>query len=260
MKVQLTKKMPFIILTIVLCTYAFRKYSSKTSLDTKDKLCTNYEIKRSNKSYLKQRSSPQFILTDYLTLKGSYKYTPKDLRHILPLALAAVLTEGDILDLSIDIHTTQVLRNIAKDQNRFLLSIENENAWLKKFIDWNNTDNHLLLQADSDCAMGISNDKQWSVASISHLNQFRHDKILKIYNNTQILFVYNSDFKNIFLNSEIYESLFRFNCKSTLNFDDGTHSAVFIYTNFFQKFMVMDAALQKINVQKERYFCSSSSK
>ena len=63
-----------------------------------------------------------------------YQYIPKDLEdaygsHIIPLALSALMTNGDILELGMGKFSTSALNKIAKDQKKFLLSTESELDW-----------------------------------------------------------------------------------------------------------------------------------
>ena len=258
------------ILVVLLYEFLFYGYFTPYQVHLKkERLCNNYEITRSFKAIDEEnefkekleasrkliKSFPQPVIAEYLTFPGNYKYTAKDLRHVLPLALSVLITEGDIMDLAIDLHTTQVLRNIAKEQNRFLLSIENNAQWLINFIDWNNTNNHLLLESSSECVSSIKKSKKWGLITVDHLDVIRIKEIHNFIKSSQILFIYSTKIQDY--EAATFESRFKFTCKSLLSFDDGTYSAVYIYTDLSNKFEILESSLQRFELKNSKYECQS---
>ena len=270
MRMKTAKILFFIpILIIVYNLIPVRRKKFQFDYWEQERLCNTYQITRWYRSkndpndllakfedYNKKIIQyPHSIISEFLNVPSRGQFSSKDLRHIEPLIIAAVITNGDILDLAIDVHTTQVLRNVVLEQSRFLLSIENDMNWLKNFVEWNNTDNHLLLSSNlnSLCISSIKRVKKWGLLSVDHLNEFRNEQIIKYVNTTQILFIHNSDKYT----SVSFERFFRYNCKSLLNFDDGTYSGIYFYTNLKEKFDILEKSLENLVLKNSKYLCSS---
>lgn len=275
-KLSLLKtKYCFYVLSIVLIIpviYIYVKYVLNENHDERiyeidEELCTNYMIKKQISvrqtlvSSFKQKSlhkiafdSPKLAVQEYMPVKTN----DKDLRHLIPLAISAIITNGDLLDLAIDIHTTQVLRKIAKDQNRFLVSIENEYSWFSNFLEWNNTYNHLLLPTNSVCYNTLNIQKKWAIVTIDHLNDFRHELIKKLALNAQMFLVHNSLQSNVdlFRKLNYYETLFKYNCKSSTIFNDGSYSELNLYSNFDDAFLDLKKIIDNIQTPSIRYICN----
>ena len=56
----------------------------------------------------------------------------------IPLTAAALLTDGDLLELGMGLFSTPLLHEIAADSDRNLVSIDTDPNWLKKFITYLN--------------------------------------------------------------------------------------------------------------------------
>jgi hypothetical protein len=89
--------------------------------------------------------------------------------HIIPLALSALYTNGDILELGMGKFSTPALNKIAKDQKKFLLSTESEVDWMNKFVELNDTVNHLIITSNSHCARNINMNKHWGLVFVMTL-------------------------------------------------------------------------------------------
>lgn len=60
-----------------------------------------------------------------------------------PLVTAVANTKGSVLEFGCGDYSTPLLHAICTAQNRFLLSAESNEAWLRNFLDLA-TDNHLF--------------------------------------------------------------------------------------------------------------------
>jgi hypothetical protein len=260
---------PIILFILIFNLIQKRKNSFEFDYWKNERLCDNYEIMRwyhskkepdqllSKQDEYKKKviNFPHSLISEFIHFPGRAEFSSRDKRHIEPLVIASIITDGDILDLAIDVQTTQILRNIVLEQNRFLVSIENDENWLKNFIDWNNTDNHLLLspKVNSKCVKSIRKTKKWGLLSVDHLNDFREKQIIKYANSTQILFIHNTDREK----SVSYERLFKFKCFSKFDFEDGIYSAIYFYTNFKEKFDILEKALDNVVLKDSRYLCGT---
>ena len=260
---------PILLLVLIYNLIPKRKRTFEFDYWKHEKLCDNYDIIRWYQSKkdpdqllakldeykMKIINYPHSLISEFLHFPGRTEYSAKDQRIAEPLVIASIITDGDILDLAIDVQTTQILRNIVLEQTRFLISIENDENWLKNFIEWNNTDNHLLLspKSNSKCISSIKNTKKWGLLSVDHLNEFRQGQIVKYVNSTQILFIHNTDRERYVS----FEKFFKFNCYSKHNFEDGIYSAIYFYTNIKEKFDILEKALDHVNIKDSKYSCNT---
>ena len=62
----------------------------------------------------------------------------------IPLAVAALLTSGDILEIGMGSFSTPLIHNICARNQRNCISVENDKPWLEKFIEYNYTTFHKM--------------------------------------------------------------------------------------------------------------------
>ena len=65
---------------------------------------------------------------------------------------------------------------------------------MNKFVDLNDTKNHLILSANSECARNINMKKKWGMVFVDHLQAGnRHIDMIKYANNAQIVVAHDSE-------------------------------------------------------------------
>lgn len=103
----------------------------------------------------------------YVTLPLDYKYGSNS----IPLAVATLLTTGDILELGMGTFSTPLLHNIGVDLNRQVVSIDTDLNWLNKFIFYNNTSTHTIYNMAGNEMNQFGLNKNWGLVLVDHIDQ-----------------------------------------------------------------------------------------
>ena len=90
--------------------------------------------------YEKLLKNPNDVILRYVNLPYDYKYGSNS----IPMAVSALLAEGDFLELGLGMFSTPLLHKIAVDKNVKAYSIDSQHDWALKFTFYNLTDNHLV--------------------------------------------------------------------------------------------------------------------
>lgn len=93
--------------------------------------------------------NPIETLYRYVSLPIDYKYGSNS----IPLAVAALSTKGDILELGMGMFSTPLLHKVAIDQGRKLVSVDTEFEWVEKFAPYNISSSHKVYFLSMDDLM-----------------------------------------------------------------------------------------------------------
>ena len=126
----------------------------------------------------------------YVTLPLDYKYGSNS----IPLAVATLLTTGDILELGMGTFSTPLLHNIGADLNRQVVSIDTDLNWLNKFIFYNNTSTHTIYNMAGNEMNQFGLDKNWGLVLVDHIDQnARSLNVLNFSKLSQIVVVHDTE-------------------------------------------------------------------
>ena len=228
----------------------------------KEVLCDNYEITK--KVPIDNKKVFDDLMKD--PNKVIYEYTPKDLSnpygsHAIPLTVAALVSKGDILELGTGIFSTKILNKVAKEQNRFLLSVEMDSKWLQKFIEYNDSINHILFDHKSECAQTINPLKKWGMVFVDHLQgETRHLDMVKYANNAQIVVAHDSEksSESYYQYSKVY-STFKYHCKYSLYVPNGVYLSTSLLSNNYDVGQ-LESILKNINTDLMHVACNQTYK
>jgi hypothetical protein len=215
-----------------------------------EKLCNNFTVP--NKNQIEKYDVIQKGLNSLIinATQSVYKYAPKDLSdkyssHAIPLTIAALITQGDILELGMGKYSTHILNKIARDQNRFLLSVEIDRKWMKKFRVLNDTRRHLIIDAVSECANTINSQKKWGLVFVDHLNSnLRKYDVINYALKSQMVVVHDTERQsNEYYGYDTVYKHFKYHCKYSLMYPDNRYLSTSLLSNFIsfdviKKFLV----------------------
>lgn len=115
----------------------------KTKIDVnnnQDEIIENRVSETTEDILKKLKKNPNDVILKYVNLPYDYKYGSNS----IPLAVSALLAEGDFLELGMGKFSTPLLHKIAADKKVKIYSIDTENEWVLKYAFYNRTDNHLV--------------------------------------------------------------------------------------------------------------------
>jgi hypothetical protein len=237
-----------IVISILFCFlyYSNLKFDFTLNLtydEVKHPVCDTFQIKippsneLNNKKQFNQDKIDSLqkdagkVISSYLSLDLEDKYAS----HAVPLTLMAFITDGDILELGMGKYSTVILNKIAKEQSRFLLSTESEFEWMQTFTSLNDTYNHLIVSSKSMCAKTIDKEKFWGLVFVDHLNAgTRRLDIIHYANRSLVVICHDSEkrFDKRFYKLEKAYPFFKYHCKYSLFFKDGTYKSTSLLSNY----------------------------
>lgn len=229
-------------------------------------ICSNFVSKISEKELQKRVYKVNEIYNAMLDGDPSeiiYQYVPKNLTdryasHALPLITAALSTTGDILELGTGRYSTLALNKISKAQNKFIMSIEKDFNWLKKFLELNDTLTHLLVSSNSKCANTINMNKTWGVVFVDHINgDKRYLDLIKFAHNAEIVIAHDAEKQSTWYAYEKAYGSFKYHCKFSLIFGQGNYISTSLLSNF-KSFENIEKILRKTSTNLKHVVCDQS--
>lgn len=195
-----------------------------------------------------------------------YQYVPRNLNdrygsHAIPLITAGLITVGDILELGIGRYSTPAFNKIAKDQKKFLLSVESELSWMQNFVHLNDTKTHLIISSASKCAQEINMQKRWGVVFVDHLQgEKRYLDMIKYSNLSEIVVAHDSEKQSSgYYGYERAYGEFKYHCKYSLIYPDNSYLSTSLLSNFVN-FENIEKILKKTSTHLKHVMCDQSYK
>lgn len=141
----------FLILFVVITFFYFLKFSSPV---TNLRYISNIVTKSSS-----IQSDPNDLVYQFVSLPLDNTFGSNS----IPLAVSALLTDGDILELGMGLYSTPMLHRIAAATNRVLYSVDTDYEWLKKFIIYNSTRSHKIFHVTESSLFHYGSEKSWGL-------------------------------------------------------------------------------------------------
>lgn len=120
--------------------------------------------------------NPEEIVFKYVNLPLDYSYGSNS----IPLAVAAYISSGELLELGMGMFSTPILHRVAVDLKRKLISVDTIADWVSKFKGYNSSDYHKLYYIPGD--ENIHNyglDREWGMVLVDHkLGETRYKDVI----------------------------------------------------------------------------------
>ncbi len=114
-----------------------------------------------------------------------HKFDPSWGTHIPVLLKCLEQTEGAVLELGLGISSTPVLHALCEDQDRLLVSYENDPVFIKMFEKYQTVMHHIETMIPN---------RDWSVVLIDHKpDQTRVEQAIKLAHTAKILILHDSE-------------------------------------------------------------------
>ena len=138
--------------------------------------------------------NPNEIILKYVDVPFDYAYGSNS----IPLAVAALVTNGDLLELGMGKFSTTLLHKIAVDSQKQLLSVDSDINWVSKFKFYNNTKYHKIFSVNNftniEHKFGLSKKKMWGVVLVDHINAVQRAFDAKFYaQRAEIVIVHDAE-------------------------------------------------------------------
>ena len=176
----------------------------------------------------------------------------------VPLAVAALLTTGNILEIGAGVFSTPVIHNICSHHKRNCVSVDNDKKQLNKFIHYNKTMFHTIQYADDLITYG--DNKIWGLVSIDHtLSAERYKNAISLAANAQIVVLHDAEMTNekyFKYEKNNVQGYYRYMCKFSLirNEKSKQYTSTLIMSNYIQLYS-LSQIFAKINTDYKIVAC-----
>ena len=177
----------------------------------------------------------------------------------VPLAVAALLTTGDILEIGAGEFSTPVVHNICSHHKRNCVSVDKDKKQLNKFIHYNKTLFHTIQYAN-DLITYTSDDQIWGLVSIDHtLSAYRYKNAIYFAASAQIVVLHDAEATNEkYFNYEKHnvQGYYRYVCKFSLirNEKHKQYTSTLIMSNYIELYSLSEI-FAKINTDYKIVAC-----
>jgi hypothetical protein len=117
-----------------------------------------------------------------------HRFDPSWGTHIPVLIKCLEKTKGPVLELGLGISSTPLLHALCEDQDRYLMSLDNDPTFIKMF-DKYNTDRHPILMIDNwTIASGA-----WDVVLVDSKPESSRSELIKLHANSEYIIIHDSE-------------------------------------------------------------------
>lgn len=109
--------------------------------------------------------------------------------HIPALVATLAKSKGPVLELGMGISSTPLLHALCFDQNKFLLSVDNDPVFTKMFSKYRSTGHHIELIKDWDEIL----DGKWGVVLVDHKPDERRAIEAKKFTQSEFVILHDSE-------------------------------------------------------------------
>lgn len=164
-------------------------------------------------------NDPNELIYAYIPLPIDYFYGS----NLIPLTLIALITPPNhaFLELGMGLFSTPLLHRISHDQNRTLVSVDTDLAWISKFLPYNQTRLHRLFHVPNELLrFGLDRTDRWGLVLVDHMMvRDRAQSAIDFANLSLVVVVHDteapSDVNYNYSMSKMLES-FKYTCKFSL--------------------------------------------
>ena len=160
--------------------------------------------------------NPNDFVFKYVKLPIDYGFGS----NLIPLAVAALATTGDILELGMGKFSTTLLHEISSNFDRDLISVDTNSDWVNQFAHYNSTNYHRVFSVSYENLFTYGQDGRWGLVLIDHTNaSSRYFNVIRFAKNARMVVVHDAEK----INEKIYlyekyniASHFKYACKFSL--------------------------------------------
>lgn len=198
------------------------------------------------------------IVFKYVDLPLDYTYGS----NAIPLAVSALATTGDMLELGMGFYSTKILHKISQDYGRKLVSIDTDSNWIDQFKEFNSTELHNIFLVNKTELFTYGSNKNWSIVLVDHTDGvLRSINAKRFYLNAQIVLLHDaedSSEKYYFYKKNRVYSYFKYTCKYSLfNKNKRNYVSTVLLSNFINM-KEIEESLKKIKTEFGHAACNSS--
>ena len=180
--------------------------------------------------------NPNEIILKYVNLPYDYAFGSQ----LIPLIIAALLSDGDLLELGMGLYSTPVIHKLSVDKEKMATSIDTNAQWASKFQFYNETSTHQLLVMPFEEMINYGSYKNWGVVLVDHgFANKRYINVVKFANNSQIVLAHDAeDPAEMFYKYKHFKvrEHFKFSCRYTVfhrnNMSLSNHTSTLLLSNF----------------------------
>ena len=200
---------------------------------------------------------PNDVVLKYVPLPFDYRYGS----NLIPLTVAALLSEGPLLELGMGKFSTPLLHMIGVDHEREVVSLETDLQWMLKFAAYNLTQFHKIYHfANIGLMSKFGLNQAWGMVLVDHIHAgLRPLDIIQFANLSQIVVAHDSEKRE----EGVYQyekhnvsSYFKYKCKYSIY--DSTQKTYYVSTSIFSNFIdlaILDELFKNIFTEYGHVAC-----